>query len=143
MIDAALRRAYLATRYVVTDGENRAPIEIGVATPELDRLLAARSVATAAFVTAWNPRSDLLAPAENLRRASELTLAVQALGLDALPVATTAEDARWIEHGLLILGISQTRACSLGRRFGQNAIVMVSRGTAPRLIELVSPDEAS
>ena len=143
MIDKALREAYLATRYVVTIGVDRVELRIGRPAPELDRYLVAGSIATAAFVTAWNPRSERLSEAENLLRSQELATTVAALGLQALPVVTAADDPQWIEHGLLILDISEAQARALGDRFGQNAIVMLERGGAPRLVELVSPGAAS
>lgn len=143
MIDAALRHAYLTTRYDVAVGDSRITLEIGRPAPALDRLLIASSVAGAAFVTAWNPRSVWLSQADNLRRADALAAAVATLGLDALPVTTVVDDPRWIEQGLLILGISETQARRLGAQFAQNAIVIVTRGGVPELIELVSPGEAS
>ncbi len=143
MIDAALRDAYLATGYVVTIGMDRIELRIGQPAPELDRHLAAGSIATAAFVTAWNPRSERLSEAENLLRGHDLATAVAALGLQALPVVTAADDPEWIEHGLLIFDTSEAQARALGDRFGQNAIVMLELGGAPQLIELVSPGAAS
>ncbi len=137
MIDEALRSAYLATRYVVTIGADRIELRIGRRAPELDHYLAGKSVATAAFVTAWNPRSERLSDEENCRRARNLAAAVAALNRQALPVVTAADDPSWVEHGLLILGVSESEARALGERFAQHAIVMVERGGTPRLIELV------
>ena len=143
MIDDALRNAYRAARYVVSVGDSYITLEIDRPSPELDLLLAGCDVAAAAFVTAWNPGSVWFPEAENRLRANDLAAAVQNLGLKALPVTTTADDPRWVEQGLLILGISTTQARDLGEQFGQNAIVTVTRGDAPRLIERVSRDAAS
>lgn len=143
MIDDALRDAYRAARYIVSVGDACITLEIDRPSSDLDLLLADRAVATAAFVTAWNPRRVWRQEAENRLRASDLATTVQSLGLNALPVTTTAEDPRWVEHGLLILGISETQARDLGEQFAQNAIVMMARGDAPRLIERVSRDAAS
>lgn len=143
MIDESLRQAYLATDYILAVGAVSIRLNIGRDAPELDRLLTARSVDTAAFVTAWNPRSAWLPVAENLLLAARLAAAVEECGFQSLPVTTTADDPRWIEQGLFILGISEEAARRLGRDFDQNAIVMVNRGSPPRLIDLVSPAGAS
>jgi hypothetical protein len=140
MMDDSLRAAYLAARYLVAVDGDRITLEIGRPAPDLDKILIARSVESAAFVTAWNPHSTWHARDDNLVLGSRLATAVEQLGLAALPVTTTADDPRWVEHGLLILGIFEPRARRLGEQFAQNAIVMVDRGAAPRLIDLVSKD---
>ena len=143
MIDPTLRTAYLNTRYLVTVGGQYLTLKIGEASPELDDMLGARSVEMAAVVTAWNPRSQCLPREENLDRGNALSSVVHDLGLETLPVVATLGDPHWIEHGLLILGIHEGLACQLGRQFAQNAIVTVTRGNVPQLIELINPGEAS
>jgi Protein of unknown function (DUF3293) len=143
MIDPILRDAYLATRYVVMLDGRELALKIGEPSPELDRIMTARAVTMAAFVTAWNPCSERLPVAENLARSEALAAAVRDTGLETLPVVAGADDPDWTEHGLLILGADATLASRLGRRFAQNAVVTVARGEAPQLVVLVSPDAAS
>jgi hypothetical protein len=89
-----------------------------------------------AFVTAWNPGSgDPLPPDINDRRARELEREIedrwQFRRGQGLP-----DDAGWTpEPSLLILGISQDDAITLGRRYGQNAIVVGAPESVAKLVQ--------
>ena len=143
MIDPTLRRLYLDTRYRIAFGRQELTLKIGEASPELDDILGQWSVERAAIVTAWNPRSQWLPRDENLKRGSALLTLVREMGLETLPVVASLDDPYWTEHGLFILGADEALACELGRQFAQNAVVLVRRGEALRLQEIVSPGGAS
>lgn len=57
---AELERAYRSTTYVVDAPEGAIGIRIGEPCPALDGLLAQLGVTCWAFVTAWNPQSEIL-----------------------------------------------------------------------------------
>jgi hypothetical protein len=98
-------------------------------------LLERHHARTFAFITAWNPTSQPLARAENVRRGSRLQADVAALGYAALPGVGKGEDPAWEpEESLMILGISRRKALTLGRRHGQLAIVFGRAGAPAHLV---------
>jgi uncharacterized protein len=127
-----LVHAYQHAAYALVDGG--AVLRIGAHDPALDRLLDEHGVASAAFVTAANPRGVPTSHAANRAAMAELEAAL------AYPfLASEGRDpgGRWIaEPSVLVLGIPRAEAEALGRRFAQNAIVYVERGAAPELVLL-------
>lgn len=112
-------------------------LQIGKANGALDALLAARGASSAAFVTAANPRSERLSEADNAARLAALEEAVRKLGHSYLRGEGRDATGQWgAEASFLVLGISKQDARSLGRAFGQNALVFVERGHAPQLVLL-------
>jgi hypothetical protein len=133
--ELALWRAYERTRFCVDDGVRRVCFKAGSRRARLDALLTRHGAKRWAFITAWNPGSVALSPAKNARRHAELQAAVGALGLATLEGEGIGEDPSWTpERSLLILDISHGKAISLGRRFGQLAIVAGRRGGASCLV---------
>jgi len=109
-------------------------LRIGVHNPGLDRLLEARGAATAAFVTAANPRGEARAHAENEAAMAALRAS---LALPWLPGEGRDPEGRWsAEPSLLVLGMARADAEALGRRLEQNALVFIERGRAPELLVL-------
>lgn len=122
---------YLHTAYIV---ETEPPIvlRIGEQNPALDALLAGQGVEAWAFVTAWNPRSQVLAPEENARRQQQLEAE---LTFPFLPGRGEGDNGDWPpERSVLILGITQDAAHLLGQRWEQNAVVVGIRGGVPELL---------
>lgn len=137
MIPEPLRQAYLATRYRV----DASPagcfcIRIGAPSPEADRLCAAQGQTAWAFVTACNPRSQPLPPAQNAARMRMLETEVAALGLACYPGAGVGEDGDWPpEASLLIIGADRALARRLGQRFNQYAVVVGELGGIAELLD--------
>ena len=130
-----LWHAYERTRFCVQDGTKRICFKAGSHKPDLDALLARHDATRWAFITAWNPGSRPLSKTENARRHADLRAAVREAGLEALDGEGVGEDASWPpEQSLLILDISRGKAISLGRRFGQLAVVVGRRGQASTLV---------
>lgn len=126
-----LIKSYERALYALDSGT---VLRIGVHDAGFDRLLEAHGVATAAFVTAANPRSEARTPAENEAAMAALRAS---LALPWLPGAGRDPEGRWsAEPSLLVLGIARADAEALGRRLGQNAIVFIERGGAPELVLL-------
>jgi hypothetical protein len=138
--DAALWEAYRRTTYVAHTPGGDIPINAGRRSPALDGLLNERRLREWAYVTAYNPASCRLSEEENIRRQRELVDAVRDRGLAFLDGEGTGEDARWSpEPSILILGIGLEDARTLGRQFGQLAIVVGRTGQAARLVACSRP----
>jgi hypothetical protein len=136
MLDQALVAAYRATDYVlfVEDGRE-ITLNIGRASPEFDRVLERRGVTTAVVVTAYNPRSIVLAEAENRARHGALTALLEAGGYDYALGEGRDPTGHWkAELECVVFGIPVEAALEIARRFEQNAIVFVARGGLPELV---------
>lgn len=130
-----LEEAYLSTSYWVEDVKRPFIFRVGKSSTQVEDLLKRYDVASWAYVTAYNPRSIPLAPAENERRHAELLQTVQRLGYQALSGHGVGDDGVWPpEKSLLILGIDRHTAYDLGKRFEQNAIVVGESGRPPELL---------
>jgi len=126
-----LIQSYKRALYALDSGT---VLRIGVHDAGVDRLLEAHGIATAAFVTAANPRGEARTPAEN-----EVAMAAlqASLALPWLSGEGRDPEGRWSpEPSLLVLGIARADAEVLGRRLEQNAIVFIERGRAPELVLL-------
>jgi putative PIN family toxin of toxin-antitoxin system len=109
-------------------------LRIGAHSAELDRLLEAHGAATAAFVTAANPRGEERANAAN---ESAMAALRASLSWPWLPGEGRDPAGRWrAEPSVLLLGISRAEAEALGRRLEQNAIVFVEKGGPAELVLL-------
>lgn len=133
--DDPLRAAYLATAYRVTASPRGGfDIRCGGVSEKLEALLADSGCATWAFISACNPGSVPLDGAANRTRHDALHVEVRLRGLTLYPGIGIGDAGDWPpEESLLILGIDEAAAVALGRRFGQRAIVVGTRGTAARL----------
>jgi hypothetical protein len=132
---AACAEAYVRARYVVrlTDGEAHLPL--GRPAPELRAVMARRGVQTAAFLTAWNPRSEPAGDAENRAAQARLEAELGGLGLDWLEAEGRDPDGGWpAEPSLIVLGIDFQAACDLAGAYGQNAILFCGPDAAMRLV---------
>ena len=128
-------RAYEQTRFCVDDGTRRICFTDGSKSAKLERLLERHHAARWAFLTAWNPASQELPPADNDTRQRELRGLLEAAGHKVLAGEGVGDDPRWKpEKSLMALGISRGAAVEFGRRFGQMAIVTGRRAGAARLI---------
>ena len=128
--------AYRATTYAADTPLGPVRLRIGANDERLDRLLRDRGVTAWVYVTAWNPRSQPTAEAENQRRNEQLRGAVAARRLACFEGVGRDEDLdRPGEASLLVLGIGRAEALSLGRRFGQNAVVFGEIGGPAELLD--------
>lgn len=133
-MDEALVRAYAEAVYWVFGPQGYIPLRAGERSAALEELLAHSGAGEWAFVTACNPGSELLSPAENDRRVEALE-AVLYGRYSTFRGAGVGTGGDWPpEPSLLILGISEEEALQLARRFGQNAIVSGTLGEPARLV---------
>jgi hypothetical protein len=132
-----LAAAYLATDYRVCESPlGPFVIRCGEHSPLATALVAGEPVGQWAFITAENPGSVLLAREANSERMRQLRAVVEAAGYSHhLGLGQGPGD--WPpEASLLVLGIAESEAVSLGRRFGQRAIVTGRRDGPAMLIWL-------
>jgi glycine/D-amino acid oxidase-like deaminating enzyme len=130
-----LMDAYQAADYVVF-AEPEFVLKIGEPSRRLDALLEQEGAATAAFLTAANPRSKPQSAAQNASALSALDQLVAAAGYPWRAGEGREPDGSWVEPSRLVIGIYRDNAEALGRLFGQNAIVFIEKGGAPRLLVL-------
>jgi len=131
-----LRGAYEKALYVV-HGAPDLVIRIGERNDDLDDLLDAEGVETAAFLTAANPNGILQGKTENeLSRAALHQVLADAGYVCYVGEGRDPEDDWPAEPSVLALGISRHEAEVIGRSYEQNAIVFIERGTAPELVVL-------
>jgi hypothetical protein len=130
-----LLEAYRKTRYVVF-GEPELVLKIGEPSADLDELLDAEGAASAAFITAANPRGKKRGAWENEIANAALVKSQNEAGFRCFEGEGRAPDRKWVERSVLVVGISRADAIIVGRAFEQNAIVFAERGKAPELVLL-------
>ena len=132
-----LRAAYEKTHYVVF-GEPELVLRIGERNLDLDELLDAEGAATAAFITAANPRGEKVGAWENEIANAALVESQTKAGFACYEGEGRDPEGHWTERSVLVVGISRADAEIVGRTFEQNAIVFVTRGQPPELVVLES-----
>ena len=134
-MDKSLEAAYRATHFVVEDPRWSGVILVGEPTPELDDFLRDQGGADWAYITAYNPRSELLSDDVNQARHNDL---IQMLEVDEIPWLSgfgRTPDGSWpSDPSVLVCGIARATAVEIGRTFGQNAIVCGTLGGQAELV---------
>lgn len=102
--------------------------------PSLAALLRAHGVSCAALVTACNPRGRVLGAGANRRRQRALARELCVLGAASLAAEGGSADGKHLEPSLLALGLDESSAHSLMRRFAQNAWLQIDAAGTPRLL---------
>jgi hypothetical protein len=118
---ARLHGLYLATDYCVEDPRLRCVLAVDGRCDALADWLRAQGYHCAAFITAWNPRSEARPDAENWQHMCELQHAIADLELPALIATGRSRVDAYAEPSLLVPGLSLASAQALMQRFGQNA----------------------
>lgn len=134
MLDEQLVQAYRATDYRVHATEPFA-LQIGRTCAACDALLDTHGVTTAAYLTAWNPSSELLSDAANADAQAKLAAELTDVSVTVLAGEGVGETGDWTpEPSLFALGISRESATSLAQKYQQNAFVWIERGTVAELM---------
>lgn len=152
--------AFHKTDYKVADRLDR-PIRVGFAHEELDRMLGGYGVSSWVFLTAWNPRSQLLDPATNRERNNRLlgllranpdwtVLPGESVGRadcgddhwighrSRVGVVPESDSMPWREESFLVLGMDRSAGVLMGSYFQQWAVLVGEIGSVPELV-WVSP----
>src|SRR5687767_14307007 len=108
---ASLIGAYTATSFMVSGPGAEFRIRIGYESRELDALLSQQEVNTWAFVTAYNPGSELMTPEKNEAAMASFrndVVLARFYFLDGAGVPDAFHGSDWLpEPSLLILGITR------------------------------------
>lgn len=111
-------------------------LRIDAVSAELQALYHQHQIHSAAFITAWNPRNQLLSLQANQQHQQVLQQALDTLGIAWLQGMGCNTEKTWQEESLLALGIDKKNARELGERFEQNAIVWCGNDAIPTLLML-------
>jgi hypothetical protein len=133
---SSLDARYRSTIYrVFIAGDAPIDLRIGEPSARLDLVLESHGAEAWAFISAWNPASRELPPAQNGARHAELLAIIRERGWSCLDGSGIPAHSDWTaEASVLVPGIALDEAVALGRRFGQNAIVAGRRGGAAELV---------
>lgn len=122
---------YLLAHYCVDIFDE--PIKIGEFSDELESYLEKQNANCWAFITAYNPMSEVLNPEENEMRNNRLQEKIK--GYHYLEGEGRDPSGEWIpERSFLILDISREKAMQLAGEFEQKAIVYGEKTGVAELI---------
>ena len=140
MIDSGLDSAYRATTYQLTVNGQQLPVRVGEPASELALHLAQIGAKRWAFLTAWNPRSEMLTGPENARLNAQLFQ--QLVGKNYSPAIALPDDNSWPrEPGFVIFDMPMPELLSLAEQFQQHAIVVGQGGDIPELLWVAGSSE--
>jgi len=126
-ISPNLIKAYREAVYVVHLGDREIALQAGRVSAELAELMKDWEVTTAAFLTAFNPYSQVVDSAENEVRQKKMWADAQPMCPKIFPGIGRDKDDQWPhELSMLALGIHQEDAQSLADRYEQNAFLWIS-----------------
>jgi hypothetical protein len=130
-------RAFRSSVYRVYAGRRKFDLAVGRRSFPADRLLQGLDTRSAAFLTAWNPRSKPRSTRRNAAAQQAMLADLRRLGVMALAGEGIGRDRRRPpEESLFALGLDLRTACALGRAYGQDAIVFIEAGRPARLVRL-------
>lgn len=133
-IPKSLIQAYRGTDFVAHLPDGECVLRVGVRNAAMAQLLKAHETSTASYITAHNPFSRIFDQADNQRANILLESVISATGLRIYPCDGRDPTGQWPdEPGFLVLGAKRSKLRSIGRRFRQNAIIIVGRSGMPKL----------
>lgn len=135
-INEELLAAYNNARFHIYS-EPAVTLRVGIESIELKTLMLRHAASTAAFITAFNPYSQLLSDIENNQRNAELLIDIEQGGYKYFAGLGQDVDAKWPgEESYFVLGIDEPAAKALGMKYQQNAIVWCDSDYVPKLMLL-------
>jgi hypothetical protein len=128
---------YKAADYQAIVDTDAITLHIDQYSASLHQLLIKSDHQCAVFITAFNPLSQSQRTQKNLTRNAQLHKALTQYTNLAFEGISTDPSKLWpAEQSFLALGIDLKTAKTLGKKFGQNAIVWIDADAIPRLILL-------
>jgi len=132
-----LIKAYQNTHYIVHDGPKDFVLRVSINSLELKFLYEKHNAKTAAYISAFNPYSQITSPELNTQAHTQLKTICTNRNYIIYEGDGTDSSGLWKpEKSLLLLGLSFSEACQLGTDFQQNAILFAGNDPTPRLILL-------
>lgn len=132
--DSLLRQAYRETHYII---RSHPPVVLYIDQPsvQLLRLHEVWQVGCSTFITACNPRSELLDPAENQQRQARLAVTLTELGFPYVAGQGCHPSNQWpAEDSFWVPGMTAATGLTLAVRFSQNAIEYAGNNAIPTLL---------
>lgn len=134
-IDPETLKAYEATQYRVDWPSGGFVLQIGRRSRELARLYEETGVTSAAYLSAWNPFSQLVPPEANAAAEAALEAALAGVAPILAPGWGADPSGAWPpERSTLALGLSLDEARRLARAFRQNGFVWCGADATPELV---------
>ena len=134
--DSQLWDAYRQTTFLAATPIGQVAIRVGESSAEVDVLLRRHNAKEWAFITAYNPASQLMDKAENQKRHANLEDDIRERGFVYFHGQGIGTDPAWQpEVSLLIFGLDPEAAIQLGAKYGQNAIVYGKLERAAELLD--------
>lgn len=134
LIPKSLIHAYRGTDFVAHLPQGECVLRVGVRNAAMAQLLKDHEASNASYITACNPFSRIFDQADNQLATLQLKSVISTMGLSIYPCDGRDPTGHWPdEPGLLILGAKRSKLRSIGRRFRQNAIIIVGRSGIPKL----------
>lgn len=135
MLSSQLLIAYCETDYKIPS--QNLVLRLGEHSPELDALLEKHRAEDWCFITAWNPKSNLLSTKENIELNKRLERDIRKF----IYFSGRGEgklNSKWPqEESYLVLGIPFESAKELGEKYKQNAMIVGRIRGVPELLVLV------
>lgn len=129
-------QAYLETEYFVR-GESDFVLQVGQFSNSLESEHKLRGSDCSAFITAYNPYSNVLDEVDNAKRQKALTDELQRRSLNFADGIGRHPSNQWPgEPSYLVFGLSLEASKTLGVRFEQDAIIWCGIDCIPQLILL-------
>ena len=135
-IDPDTIQAYLDTEYRVF-GDSPFAINVGRRSEELASAHKSHQVECSAYITAWNPFSQIFSLESNQERQETLAQELARRSLRYFEGLGQHKSNQWPgEESLLVFGLTLEAAKTLGSKLEQNAIVWSGKDAVPQLILL-------
>jgi Protein of unknown function (DUF3293) len=126
-ISPALIKAYREAIYVVHLGDCELALQVNHASSHLSNLMTDWEVSTAAFLTAFNPYSEVLDSQENEARQKRMWADAQPMCPKIFPGIGRDKNDQWPhELSMLALGIELQDAQALADQYEQNAFLWIT-----------------
>ena len=135
-IDNTLMSAYQNAEYIVF-ADTEFVMLVAQYSEALHQTMTELQLTQMAFISAYNPYSEILEEPENLTRHSVLSKELNDLGLSFMEGLGRDKEGQWPgEISFLVLNISNDSARMLGNKYGQNAILWIEEDAIPQLLLL-------
>jgi hypothetical protein len=135
-IEQRLIEAYQNAEYVVF-ADIEFVMSVSTYNEALEDMMTERQFTQAAFISAYNPYSELLDELKNIKRHDTLSKELSGLGLGIIEGFGRDREGQWPgEKSVLVLNISHATAQAIGNKYGQNAILWIEKNAVPQLLLL-------
>jgi len=126
-----LVKAYRNAHYFVHHGEEVYLLKVGEVNHAFSHLLTAYGASSAAFLTAYNPYSQMRTQEENQVAHQKLLAELTQAGIETIEGLGTDPHDDWdAETSVLALGLSRSHAEQLADQYGQNAFLWIANSNA-------------